>query len=90
MTHEPIVLLVDALAVYRLTHLIVEDKIAQPIRDWAVRTSDFSMELVTCPWCVSIWFAAGVVLAQALVPTVWFFAALWLAFSAVAGFLEAH
>lgn len=90
MTHSSIVLIASALAVYRLTHLIVEDKIAQPIRDWAVRASNFTMELVTCPWCVSIWFGAGAVLALALIPTVWFYIALWLAFSAIAGFLETH
>lgn len=33
MTHAPILLLLDALAVFRLTHLIIDDAVAAPLRD---------------------------------------------------------
>lgn len=44
-------------------------------------------QLVTCPWCISVWIAAPVVAVTALVPLVWQYAAAALALSAVAGFL---
>lgn len=46
--------------------------------------------LVTCPWCISIWLAAGVVIVTRLVPDVWQYAAMALALSAVAGRLGAE
>jgi Protein of unknown function (DUF1360) len=47
----------------------------------------YLVELSTCPWCVSIWVAAGAIALTRLAPTVWQYAAIALACSAVAGFL---
>lgn len=68
---NPVTFAVDALAVYRLTKLITEDKLTEEMRKivgdkfpWVVdkRTGQKRMSLVeylvNCPWCVSIW-AAG-------------------------------
>lgn len=48
------------------------------------RLADF----LGCPWCVSAWCAAGVVLAQSLIPSAWLYASAVLAFSALAGLLS--
>jgi hypothetical protein len=54
---------VDALATARLTRLVVDDEIFQPVRDrvqgrWPESKLAY---LMTCPVCVSIW--AGVAVA---------------------------
>jgi hypothetical protein len=94
----PALLVLDALATYRLTRLVTDDTITEPIRHWlggwdpAVlrvsrpRTWDF----ITCPWCTSVWIGAGVVALTALWPVEWAYGAAALAFSAVAGFLKGH
>lgn len=83
-------LILDAVATYRLTRFVVEDHIPfGPLRDRIVeRRPDSGLaELITCPWCSSM-YVAGIVLAlHALLPTVWPYAAAMLAFSAVAGLL---
>lgn len=105
MTHSPILLILDALAVFRLTHLIINDSITAPVRDRLIgraygRSRDIQghlppiaarprmAEFLTCPWCVSPWIAAGVVLLQALAPAVCLIVCAVLAFSAVAGLLS--
>jgi hypothetical protein len=53
-----------ALATARLTGLVVEDKITEPVRNWvAGHTGDDSKVayLLFCPWCASIY--AGTALA---------------------------
>lgn len=98
-------LAVDALAVYRLTMLVVKDSITTPIRTRLVGREHIQRvgngqgqglvvaarpklaEFLSCPWCVSIWLAAGVVALTQLWPAGWQYAAVALAFSGVAGFL---
>ena len=49
-----------ALAVYRLTRLVVEDEITAPLRE-AVLTrwpESRAAYLVTCPYCVGVWAGA--------------------------------
>lgn len=88
-------LLVYALAVARVTGLIVADTITEPVRDriveWLDDTPGSSGEwvstLITCPWCASIWVAF---IAS---PLIWFWGnlpvmlvpAIALAFSQIAG-----
>jgi hypothetical protein len=51
-----------ALATARLTGLVVEDKITEPMRNWVVKhTKDDSKVayLLFCPWCVSIYAGAA-------------------------------
>jgi Protein of unknown function (DUF1360) len=104
VTQSIVILLVSALAVYRLTRLIVEDTITAPIRE-IVRHAGYRLDgapapepeagiarflhgLITCPWCVSPYVAGGAVTLQIFCPTVWWYAAVILAFSAVAGLLS--
>jgi hypothetical protein len=53
-------LLVDALAVARVTRLVTEDEISRPLREASVKL-DPSMNhlgyLTSCPSCVSVWVA---------------------------------
>lgn len=44
-------------------------------------------KLVTCPWCSSVWLAAGVVAVSRVAPRQWRYVARGLAFSAVAGII---
>lgn len=57
-------MITDSLATARLTRLVVEDKITEPIRDKVMgRWPDSKVAyLVTCQACVSIWAAAAVLL----------------------------
>lgn len=82
---DPVLLVLYALAVYRLTRLVVADELTAPIRERIMERSTRWATFITCPWCVSIWLAAGWVLLATLVPPVAWFAGALLAFSAVAG-----
>jgi hypothetical protein len=81
--------LVDALAVYRLTRLVVEDTVSEPLREWIWKNhppdSTRLGYLVTCPWCVSIYMGTAVAVARTFAPRTWSIAARALAFSAVTG-----
>lgn len=90
-------LLLDAAAVARITRLINEDRVPfGPIRDRILERaaensgglgSDSRLaELVVCPWCVSIWVAAGVVLVAHRVPG-WPLLRRVLAYSLAAGWI---
>lgn len=51
-----------ALAVTRVTQLVVSDKIGHPFRSWVLkRNGDHGMWTfaVHCPWCVGMWMALG-------------------------------
>jgi hypothetical protein len=50
-------------------------------------SSRWLFELVECPWCVSIWFAALAVILTRFWPEGWQYPAMLLALSAVAGWL---
>lgn len=59
-------LVVDALASYRLTRLVVEDdfppvKAAREEFLGAYDEDDWPAKLVTCPWCAGFWIAVMVV-----------------------------
>lgn len=89
-------LAVNALAVFRLTRLVVADcwPLWVPVRErivrrWPPRCGAWS-EIVVCPWCLSPWVAVLVVLLAWLAPAIWTPIAVVLAFSAVAGFLAEH
>jgi hypothetical protein len=89
-----VVLIVYALAVARLTGLVVDDEITRPARAVLLanvhpddRFANAAATLITCQWCSSIWIAA------AATPLYWWFGhhlwlllpAIGLAFSQVTG-----
>lgn len=83
-------LVVDALAVHRITRLVTEDTVPfGPARDWVMDHWPGSLpaEWVSCPWCASVTVAAGVAAARVLAPRWWPYPAVALALSSVAGLL---
>lgn len=61
-------LIVGTLATARLTRLVTEDSITQPLRDRAMSSNPLVGELVHCRKCVSVWAAAAVVVASRVSP----------------------
>jgi hypothetical protein len=85
-------LTVDILATYRLVKLVTDDKITEPFREmifarYGDPTESKRSYLVTCPWCLGIYFGAGVALGRKISPNVWTIAARALALSTGAGLL---
>lgn len=87
----PLLLTLDALAVFRLSWLItVDDQPFGALRDRQAERNPDSLftTWLTCPWCVSMWVAPPVMGLHVLLPGVWPYAAAVLAFSAVTGLLS--
>lgn len=84
-------LVVAALAVARLTRLLVSDKITIRIRQWVVTkygADSMPSTLIHCAWCVSIWISIPVMPVAALFPNRWVIAVLAIpAASYLTGFL---
>lgn len=85
----------DFLATYRLTTLIKDDKLLEDFRRGVFqRFGEPDGEdghklsyLVTCPWCLSVYFGAVAVLARRKWPRAWAPVAKALTFSAMTGLL---
>jgi hypothetical protein len=93
---DPITLAVGALAVHRLTRLAVEDEVTRPLREkitaWAEGTAERKAApslsyFVTCPWCVSMYVAAGWAALTVTAPAAAATAGAVLAWSSVTGVL---
>lgn len=103
---DPVLLVLYALAVYRLTRLVVSDLITEPLRHRLSISAyppgadvdhprrpvwGWVVDLVGCPWCVSVWIAAGWAGFACLLPRpVSALLAFVLAASAVAGLLSSR
>jgi Protein of unknown function (DUF1360) len=88
---DPVALGVGGLAVYRLTRLLVQDEASLPLRRWAAERPEPSGPLtyfLSCPWCMSVWVAAGWAGLVAAAPAVAAPVGAALAWSAVAGLLS--
>lgn len=59
-------LMVDGLAAYRLTRLVVDDEITSGLRETAYRVHPKCGYLVNCPHCTGVWASAAI--ASGLVP----------------------
>ena len=62
-----------ALATYRLTRILVFDKIFKFFRDFIRSKSKLYLfyvvrEIITCPWCAGVWTAMLIVVVYFLVP----------------------
>lgn len=88
--HEvgPLWAVVDSLAVYRVTRLVVADVILDRPRAWLSGLGDWQAVLVNCAWCVSVWIALPVLALTAFAANFWVWLAWPLAMSAVAGYLS--
>ena len=56
----------------RLVHLLVDDEIFAPIRQYLYSRSEFLGSLISCYWCVSMWIAPVIVFSYALFPSITF------------------
>lgn len=89
---DPLLLLINALAAYRLTRLWTRDslpplpQIRQAVLSrWGDKTWT---ELLVCDWCAGFWISAGVVaVASSPAEGVWLWLAVPLALSAVVGLI---
>jgi hypothetical protein len=84
-----------ALAVYRLTLLVVADEITAPPRDWLLarlNPEGRAAFLLSCAWCAACWIAPPVVGSGLAWSDGWGWqlAAGSFAFSGVAGFLASY
>jgi hypothetical protein len=87
---DAVSLVVDALATYRLTRLLVSDGIADRPRAALLRRLEGRghrklVELVNCPWCTGFWIAASVVAGRRVTGRWWAPVAEAFAFAAVTG-----
>lgn len=85
--------LADTLACYRLTKLAIDDEITRPLREriWRTHPADHGIGfLVACPYCASVWIAAGVVAMRRVIPRAWSPVAELLAMAAIAGEVAAR
>jgi hypothetical protein len=74
-----IALVVSALAVARLTRLLVEDQLTVGYRRWVVNKwgeKSMAAYLAHCPWCTSVWVAVPVMPVAVLFPNQWVIAVL--------------
>lgn len=81
----------DALATYRLTKLVIDDKITEDFREkvWEKHPPDSKIGyLISCPWCVSVYVGLGVVALRKAAPGVWDPLSRALAASSVTGLIE--
>lgn len=88
---------VDGLAVFRITRLVIEDDITAPLREKVRHAAMREVDdpglaaklntLLSCPWCVGMWVAFGVVAARRVAPQVWGPLATALALSAATGLI---
>jgi hypothetical protein len=65
-------------AVARIVRFVTSDSLAAPFRDWAIRRFGTGrgarfVELIHCPWCLSVWAAAVVVPAAYAAAGAWWF-----------------
>lgn len=86
-------LAVDTLASYRMTKLIRDDMITEPLRQAVYSRFGPPDEskvsyLITCPWCMSMWFGFALVLAHRHTPAAAQVVTRALAVSALTGLLN--
>lgn len=83
-----------SLAVFRVTRLLIEDTILEPLREKTIfkmhPTDSKIRELFTCPWCVGFWLSMMAVGMFYLWPAVILWLALPFAISAVVGLIASH
>jgi hypothetical protein len=57
----PLAFVIICLAAARLTRLVTEDIITEPLREWASIKPAWVYDLITCPWCIGFWISLGCV-----------------------------
>lgn len=85
-------LVINILAGYRIIRLIQMDSITLPAREWYVRLVrdtwfGWTEPLLTCPWCLGVWVAGFVIMANAWFGEAWWIVCRILSLSAVIAFM---
>ncbi|WP_188111097.1 DUF1360 domain-containing protein [Nocardioides antri] len=88
-------LVVDGLASYRLAKLVRDDRITEPAREAVQKRTGPPEEsslayLMTCPWCLSIYFGAALTAGRLLWPRATNAVARTFAVSALTGLTTQH
>lgn len=78
-------LVVGGLAVARLTRLATEDRLTAGLRYRVEQAVPAAEDFLACPWCVSVWIAAGWAVLATLSPSAADLLGAILAWSEVAG-----
>lgn len=89
-------ILLNSLATYRLTRLVIEDEVTNELRAMAYEQINKLPDalanklnyFLTCPWCVSIWVAGGLLLLRKTSPELAEFITGLLAASAITGVIS--
>jgi hypothetical protein len=82
---------IDTLAAARIVRLVTEDTITEPARAWIDEHAPEKLsDLVTCPWCMGVWVAAGVFAARRVAPRAWDPLARALALAELASAIAVH
>lgn len=91
---RPLEAILTALATFRVTKLVLDDEILSEAReaayDQVAKIKNQMLRekltyLLGCPWCISMYSAAGLLLIKAVAPKVYKYLTLVLASSAVTG-----
>lgn len=91
MIIDPFTFILIALAVFRISRLIIEDQIFEWLREriWKkFPPHTWLGYLITCYWCLSIWFSLAFAICYTIVPVATAFVALPFALSAVAALVS--
>ena len=91
MIPSPLEFVILALATFRLTRLVIEDRLLDAPRNWFFSKVSPSTQLgylFTCYHCFSVYAGTFVFLCYTIVPTVTLPVACVLALSAVTGFIS--
>ena len=84
-------LLILALAAFRVTRLVIEDSILDPIRNRTIYVwpdhgiGGWMKDLFSCPWCIGFWISVDWSVSFYFWPTTTWWVALPFAISAVVG-----
>lgn len=88
---ELLKLILAILGTYRLTKLVMEDYILEDVRQFIFdkfpKKSKISY-FFTCPWCISIWVATGLLVLRYYYPKIYDELVLMLTMSAATGIIS--
>lgn len=91
LTINPVTIALSVIAIYRITALIIDDRVFDRPRDFIhSRMSGRLLDipyLITCYWCLSFWVGLVCVPFMLFLPFIWGPFALVMAASAVSGIL---
>lgn len=92
LVENPIYFIMFALAAYRLTRLLIEDVVAEPLREFVWKRRPTSTKigyLFTCYWCMGMWVSGSWFIFWGIVPEVALVLSLILSISALIGLISA-